>query len=280
VQYGIGLNPSEWLPIGGERYDRVENSILQYWDVSQLPDRLYSLRLVVVEGSGNQRVTVIPVIVDNTAPTVEIIHPLDGAVYVLESDEWVNIQVEAIDSYAMERVEYFLDGQPVGITTVAPFTHKWTIALSDTIPSFSSDPAVISSTEVITVDDLYLVEWQTFLDGTVITYTRSLTDNHVITRTAMYTTGRGIVADTGGYTETHLLHVIGFDAAGNQAESERVRIYTIHKPEEEKEETPTPTAMLPTGLIAWRSRADASARTRRYSRAVVSSGGSAADRSA
>ncbi len=220
VQYGVGLSPAEWLPIGGERYDRVENNILQYWDVTQLPDGLYSLRLLVVEGSGNHRTTVIPVIVDNTPPIVEIIHPLDGAVYILESDEWVNIQVDAIDSYAMERVEFFLDQQPIGLTTIAPFTHKWTIALSDTVPSLSSDPAVISSTEVITVDDLYLVEWQTFVDGTVVTLTRSITDSHVITRTAMYTTGRGIIADTGGYTETHVLHVVGFDAAGNQAESE------------------------------------------------------------
>jgi hypothetical protein len=249
VQYGVGLNPADWLPIGGERYDRVENNILQYWDVTQLPDGLYSLRLLVVEGSGNHQTTVIPVIVDNTPPTVEIIHPLDGAVYILESDEWVNIQVDAIDSYAMERVEFFLDQQPIGLTTIAPFTHKWTIALSDTVPSLSSDPAVISSTEVITVDDLYLVEWQTLMDGTVVTLTRSITDNHVITRTAMYTTGRGIITDMGGYTETHVLHAIGFDAAGNQAESEGVRIYTIHKPEVEKEETPTPTAMLPTGPL-------------------------------
>jgi penicillin-binding protein 1C len=246
VQYGIGLTPTEWLPIGGERYDRVENNILQYWDVSQVPDGLYSLRLVVIEGSGNHRIAVIPIIVDNTPPSVEIIHPLDGAVYTLENDEWVNVQVDAIDSYAMERVEYFLDGQPIGLSTVAPFTHKWTIALSDTMPLWNSDPAVISHTQTITVDDLYLIDSQTLLDGTVITYTRSLTDSQVITRTAMYTTGLGIIADTWGYTETHLIHVIGFDAAGNQAESEKVRIYTIHKPEEEEEEeTPTPTAMLP-----------------------------------
>ena len=63
--------------------------------------------------------------------------------YTLESDEWVNIQVDAIDSYAMDRVEFFLDGTPIGFTTVAPFTKKWTIALSDTIPALSIDPAVI-----------------------------------------------------------------------------------------------------------------------------------------
>jgi hypothetical protein len=40
--------------------------------------------------------------------------------------------------------------------------------------------------------------------------------------------------------------VIGFDAAGNKTESDKVRIYTIHKPKEEKKETPTPA---PVGML-------------------------------
>jgi hypothetical protein len=239
------LQPSEWTPLGGDHWHQVDNSILEYWDTSQLQDGLYTLQLIVIQGSGNHRTANVHLIVDNTPPTVEIIHPLSGAVYTLETDEWVNIQVDAFDSYAMDRVEFFLDGTPIGYSTIAPFTKKWTIALSDTIPMLSLDPAVISSTEVITIEDLYLLEAQMLLDGTVVTVTRSITDNHVITRTATFTTGFGIIADTWGYTETHVLHVNGFDAAGNQAESEKVRIYTIHKPEEEKEETPTPVAALP-----------------------------------
>jgi membrane carboxypeptidase/penicillin-binding protein PbpC len=244
VQYGKGLTPAEWVPIGGDHYNRVENNILEYWDVSQLPDGLYSLRLVVIEGSGNARTAVIPVIVDNAPPKVEIIHPLDGAVYTLESDEWVNIQADATDNYAMDRVEFYLDGQSIGYSTIAPFTFKWTIGLSDTVPHLSRDPTVISSTSAITIGELY-VETQAFLDGTVVTVTRSITDSRLITATATYTTGRGIITDTAGYTETHVLHVIGFDSAGNQAESEKVRIYTMHKPKEEKSPTPTPVAVLP-----------------------------------
>jgi len=251
VHYGQGLQPSEWSPIGGDHYNRVENNILEHWDPSYLEDGLYTLRLTVVEGSGNRRVANVHVIVDKTPPEVEIIHPLEGAVYIQETDEWVNIQVRAVDSFAMDRVEFFLDGTPIGFSTVAPFTKKWTIALSDTIPLLSLDPAVISSTAVITLDDLYLLEAQTFFDGTVVTVTRAITDHHVITRTAAYTTGFGIIADTDGYTETHVLHVIGFDAAGNQAESERVRIYTMHEPKEEPKETPAPAAMLPTQPTAW-----------------------------
>jgi hypothetical protein len=193
----------------------------------------------VVGGSGNQRTASLHVIVDHTPPEVEIIHPLDGAVYTLESDECVNIQVDAVDAFSMDRVEFFLDGNPIGFTTVAPFTLKWTIALSDTVPRMSVDPAVISATNAITIEELYIEE-NALLDGTVFTVTRSITDNAVITRTVAYTTGFGIIADTLGYTETHLIHVVAFDAAGNQAESEKVRFYTAHMPKEEPEPTPTP----------------------------------------
>jgi hypothetical protein len=108
------------------------------------------------------------------------------------------------------------------------------------------------------------VEAQTLFDGTAITVTRSITDQHWITTTAAYTTGRGIIADTLGYTETHILKAIGFDKAGNQAESEPVRIYTAHKPKEEKKETPTaakdsgtlppPTTLLSTRPVALERR--------------------------
>ena len=239
VRYGSGMSPSAWVPIGGDHYDRVDNNILEYWDVSQLKDGLYTLELVVVEGSGNYRSSRVQAIVDNTAPKVEIIHPLENAVYTLESDEWVNIQVDAVDNYSMDRVEFFLDGQQIGYSTVAPFTKKWTIALTNTLPALSVDPLVISSTAVITTGDLY-IEAQTWFDGRVITITRSITDMHVITRTAVLTSGFGVISDTAGYTETHLVHVIGYDSAGNKTESEKVRIYTIHKPKEEKKETPTP----------------------------------------
>ncbi len=246
LQYGQGINPSQWVPIGGDHYDRVDNNILEYWDVSQMPDGLYTLELGVVEGSGNYRPARIQVIVDNKPPKVEIIHPPEGAIYTLESDEWVNIQVDAIDNYAMDRVEFYLDGQQIGYSTVAPFTKKWTIVLEDAVPRLSSDPLVISST-LLTSTDEFQIEAQTWFDGRVITITRAITDMHVITATAMFTTGYGMFSNASGYTETHLIHVIGFDAAGNKTESEKVRIYTMHKPKEEKKETPTPA---PAGILS------------------------------
>lgn len=253
LQYGQGMSPSAWIPIGGDHYNRVDNNVLEYWDVSQLPTGLFTLQLLVVEGNGNVRAVTIQVIVDNDPPQVEIIHPLDGAVYTLENDEWVNIQVDAIDKYAMDRVEYYLDGQPIGLSTVAPFTLKWTIALSDVLPTWNSDPLAVASTSAITSGQLR-IEAQTLFDGSMITVTRSITDNQWITTTASYTTGRGVIGDSLGITETHVIKAVGFDKAGNQAESQTVRIYTAHKPKEEKQETPTPSVTPAEQPVGWLRR--------------------------
>jgi hypothetical protein len=46
-----------------------------------------------------------------------------------------------------------------------------------------------------------------------------------------------IISDTHGYTETHQIHVVAYDAAGNEVESEKVRIYVVHEQEEEEQTT-------------------------------------------
>ena len=39
-----------------------------------------------------------------------------------------------------------------------------------------------------------------------------------------------------GYTETHLIHVVAFDAAGNETKTEPIPVIVIPKKEEEEEE--------------------------------------------
>jgi hypothetical protein len=56
--------------------------------------------------------------------------------------------------------------------------------------------------------------------------------------------GMGIINDSHGYTETHLIHVVVYDAAGNEVESEPVRVYVIHKEEPEEESSVPHTASL------------------------------------
>ena len=167
LEYGQGLNPSAWIQIGSDRYHQVTNSPLEYWDVSGL-DGLYTLQLSVVDGGGNYRKATIQVTVDNTPPAVKLIYPYNGHTYVMEYDEYVNIQADAVDNFSMDRVEFYLDDNLLSYSTVPPYNTKWTIAMSD----------------------------------------------------------------THGYTETHQIHVVAYDAAGNEAESEKVRIYIVHERKE------------------------------------------------
>jgi len=158
LEYGQGINPSAWIQIGGDHHNQVWGGQLELWDASGL-DGLYTLQLSVVKRDGSYQQAAIQVTVDNTPPTVKLIYPYDGAVYVMEEDEYVNIQAEAVDNYSMDRVEYYLDGELLGYSTVPPYNTKW-----------------------------------------------------------------NIVADG-----THEIYVVAVDAAGNRAESERVKIHVKHK---------------------------------------------------
>ncbi len=223
LQFGEGMNPASWMPIVGDRHDRVERGLLAHWDASRL-EGLYSLQLTVVGGSGNYQQSAVQVTVDNISPTVWIMNPWQDKVYVKETDEWVNIQVQAEDNVSMGRMEFYLDNKPIGFSTVAPFSLKWTIVMSDTIPE--PKPG--------------------------ITFTLSEDGQ---SRLWVFPNGMTIISDTHGYTETHKVHAVAFDTAGNRMKTEKVEFRVMHKPKKE----PKPTAALPPDMAlsadkryAWR----------------------------
>ena len=223
LEFGPGLSPTAWSHLGGEHTNQVGEGVLEFWDVSGF-DGLYTLQLVVNRGGG-PRTASVQVTVDNISPTVTLLHPEDGAAYVMEDDEWVRVSAEATDGWAMDRVEFYLDGQLFGATTVPPYSQKWTIAMSDTIPV---PGAIISETRVITNPD-----------GTVSLGEVKVSE--VITEPNgrlvwWFENGRSIISDTHGYTETHVIQVKAYDAAGNVSESEEIRIFVTHEEEEEEEQ--------------------------------------------
>jgi hypothetical protein len=85
----------------------------------------------------------------------------------------------------------------------------------------------ISETRVITNPD---GSWYT--EEVLVTWVDVSEDGKVITQT--WESGFMVISSTVGYTESHAVHVIAFDAAGNETESERVRFYIIHEPKEDK----------------------------------------------
>jgi hypothetical protein len=167
----------------------------------------------------------------------------------MEDDEYVNIKADATDNVSMDRVEFYLDNRLMDTTTVAPYSGKWTIVMSDTIPV---EGFAITSTVPITNPDGTMGEQViTYTQVTTNTFPLTMPDG-VITESINYTQvfsgGMGIISNTLGYTETHLIHVVAYDAASNSVESDKVQIFVVHKEEEEEKEEgegeTEPTAMV------------------------------------
>jgi penicillin-binding protein 1C len=130
LEFGRGYNPAQWTPIGGEHGEQVDHAQLETWDVSGL-DGLYTLQLTVIRNDNPEQVRV-PVTVDNAAPSITVVYPVEGLLYDYAQTQWVSIEAEASDNYALERVEFYVDGSLVAVRTIAPFSARWTISSGGT----------------------------------------------------------------------------------------------------------------------------------------------------
>jgi len=219
LEYGSGLDPNSWIQIGGDHNNQVNNGQLEVWDVSKL-DGLYTLQLIVVDGNGSRKQSSVQVQVDNKAPSIQLLNPGNNEIYIMEDKEWINVQADARDNLSMDHVEFFLDGQSIGFNTVAPYTRRWTIAMIDKPPVKGEQP-------------VKKIEDQKNPDGT--TSQVEVTVSEVIEQPngrllRRYNNGMTIISDTAGYTETHVITVKAFDAAGNVTESSKVNVQVAHKP--------------------------------------------------
>jgi membrane peptidoglycan carboxypeptidase len=232
LEFGRGLNPTEWTQIGPDHFDPVDNGPLEIWDTTALEEGLYTLQLTALRGDSSFDRFATQITIDKTPPATEIINPEPERSYIMEDDEYINLQVDAEDNFAMDRVEYYFNNQKVAETTVAPYSIRWPIEMRDTPigweePRFEERPILgpdgqVTGTEVFTISTVAPVLSQD--RATLLGYTKT------------FSGGFQIIQDTGGYTESHLIHVVAIDAAGNKTESEKVRVYVAHEREEEEEE--------------------------------------------
>ncbi len=204
VEVASAQAPDQWIPIGGEHFDQISNGPLEFWDTTGF-DGLYTLRLVVMENSGNVQTYESPIVVDNGAPSIKIINPSQDQLYYMEIHELVSLTADAQDTWEMDKVVFYLDDAPIGETTVAPFSVRWTIRMADVMPrGGGSARATVKK-----------------LDGTTAEITISMRGN-----------GSGAAVLDGQLVEMHTVHAVAFDRAGNETKSEPVRFFVMHKPKD------------------------------------------------
>ena len=251
LEFGQGLNPTSWTQLGGDHTNQVERGPLEFWDTASVPEGLYTLQLTAVRNDQTFQQAAVQVTVDNTPPEVTLLNPPDGKVYKMEADEWVNVQVDAVDNISMDRVEFYLDGTKIDEATVAPYSTLWTIVMSDTIPVRGR---LITQTQVITNPDGTFGQQVVTLTQ-VISVPDPLNPTEALQYMQVYSGGLTIISNTTnitpglGYTETHALKFIAYDAAGNKTESEPTTFSVVHDPEALEEEKPESMLLPVPGVI-------------------------------
>ncbi len=127
--FGSGMNPTQWQQIGPDHNNQVDQNLLENWDTTGLADGLYTVQLQVVGGDQNVRQYPIQLTVDKEPPRVDLTYPVEGSEYEAGFDEWVNVNAEVRDNYAVAKVEFYVNGQeqPFATRTVPPFNVNWTL---------------------------------------------------------------------------------------------------------------------------------------------------------
>ncbi len=252
LEYGAGLQPAEWFPIGGAHGNAVENGVLENWDTTQLKG-LYTLRLTV-RGNQDRQISV-PVTVDSDKPAIRIINPEDRALYVKEFDDYVLIQVEALDNMAMDYVEGFVDNNSIGKSRLAPFSLTWTLTMSDVSRSVVP-PVPQFDGELIGEENGQPSLWRRTYSGNAEIVTHEIGAGENISRTTIVNDpfGTTVVLPNGWgaewskdqdgqpiYREIHTVHVVAHDTSGNETKSDPVMIYVEHRKKETEKRDPNAT---------------------------------------
>jgi len=241
LEYGKGMSPSQWVRIGGDHWDIVDNNVLEFWDTTGHAGA-YTLRLNVAAAGGIQQFAV-SVRVDNSAPQLTLLSPAQGQEYVIGEDEWINIQASALDDTSMDRVEFYLDGETLGFSTVAPYTMRWDLVLANEQPQYSFDlPAPIVEPagegvrrQEVTRDGDRLIYTDVLQVGEAITQTQVIREpNGAISWTMSWPGGRKAQFEDGQYSEIHRIHVVARDAAGKETVSDSVDVVVLPKPREDE----------------------------------------------
>lgn len=126
LSYGAGYNPERFFDITGQQTAYTPGTTLGLWDTTNLPDGLYTLRLVVVLSDNTLDAKVINITVDNTAPVITLSAGEAGQTFTWPDDETITLAAE-VNDIKVDRVEFYHNGQFLGADTDWPYGFNFRI---------------------------------------------------------------------------------------------------------------------------------------------------------
>jgi len=124
LQVGQGLNPQQWIQIGEDVNEPVENGLLGIWETKGL-EGLYVIQLLVVRQDQQVERDILQVTIDNTEPQVQILVPTEGERIAFQQGESIIMRVTASDNLELERIELIVDGELQRTLLQPPFIILW-----------------------------------------------------------------------------------------------------------------------------------------------------------
>lgn len=119
IDYGMGLNPQEWLQIGEAGYDEKIDETLLQWDTTGL-NGLVILRLTLVRTDNSIEKFLTQITIDNTPPTAEITAILPSTRASVYGNTY-SIEAYAQDTIGIAYVEFLLDQHVIQRDETPPY---------------------------------------------------------------------------------------------------------------------------------------------------------------
>jgi membrane peptidoglycan carboxypeptidase len=124
LSYGANIDPREWLSITGDVARYMPGEPLASWDTRGL-DGVYTLRLTAVMADNSIDSDIALVTVDNQAPVITLLAGEPGQVFLWPRDSVIPLVATVSDNLAIDRVEFFRDGDLIGTDTTWPFGFEY-----------------------------------------------------------------------------------------------------------------------------------------------------------
>ena len=124
LQVGKGLNPQEWIQIGQDSRQPVENGTLGTWDTQGLSG-LYAIQLLVVRADQRVDHFITQVTVDNEPPQVTLLNPTPDQIFLASKTSSLLFQADSSDNLEVKNVNFFLDGKLTASLSRPPYALPW-----------------------------------------------------------------------------------------------------------------------------------------------------------
>ena len=128
LQYGVGLNPAEWVQIGVDHEQAVQNGRLGTWDTDGLSG-LFTLQLIAVDEDDQIYSAAVHITVDDSSPEIKILFPEELTNIEMEIGSELIIQVDVHDEFGLQEVIFYMDNTVLKRSSAPPYSLRIPLAI-------------------------------------------------------------------------------------------------------------------------------------------------------